>query len=126
MDFLLADEGSGYEIGRKVLRAATSSYDGRAQKSELETLLLQHFQADTFAKMKEKIYDPILTKAQIAELAKICAIAVERGDGTAKKIMNETVDELFVIVSTVVNKLELSQTDVDVIAAGGILQQASV
>ncbi len=126
MDFLLADEGSGYEIGRKVLRAATSSYDGRAAKTELETLLLQHFQTDSFVRLKEKIYDPILSKAQIAELAKICGIAAEHGDEAAKKIINETVDELFLIISTVVNKLELNQIDMDVIAAGSILKQSSV
>jgi N-acetylglucosamine kinase-like BadF-type ATPase len=72
MDFLLADQGSGYEIGRMVLRAATASYDGRAAYSVLEELVLKHFEVNDFNDLKSKVYFPVLNKGQVAELAKIC------------------------------------------------------
>lgn len=48
MDYLLADQGSGYSIGRKVLHAAVKSFDGRGQKTSLEGLVCEHFMVPKF------------------------------------------------------------------------------
>src|SRR3989344_8588243 len=56
MDYLLSDEGSGYEIGAKVLKAAVRSYDGRGQKTIMEQLVAQHFGISSIAELKDKVY----------------------------------------------------------------------
>ena len=83
MDYLLSDQGSGYDLGRRTLREAVKSYDGRAPKSLLENLVAQHFEVESLASLKDKVYNPALTKAQVAHLAKICEVAYKQGDEVA-------------------------------------------
>jgi N-acetylglucosamine kinase-like BadF-type ATPase len=120
MDFLLADQGSGYEIGRMVLRAATASYDGRAAYSVLEELVLKHFEVNDFNDLKSKVYFPVLNKGQVAELAKICIDGFEQGDATAEQILNQAINDLVVMAETVFRRLELKDADADLICSGSI------
>jgi len=126
LDFLLADEGSGYEIGRKVLRAATSSFDGRGPKSRLESQLTEFFHVQNFPDLKEKIYNPPLSKTQIADLTLLCVKAFEEGDAVAEEILIETAEELLKMVSTVIEKLQLSTSSVDIICVGSVAKNAFV
>jgi len=120
MDFLLADQGSGYEVGRKVLRAATSSYDGRIPKSVLEPMVLKHFEADDINDLKSKVYFPILNKAQVAELAKVCVDAYNQGDVVAKQIMSEVIEDLSIMADTVIRRLHLQKESTELICSGSI------
>ena len=122
MDFLLTDQGSGYEIGRSVLRAAALSFDGRIEKSVLETLVLQHFEVTTYEELKAKIYAPLLSKAEVAELSKECVKAYESGDLQAKTILMEVVDDLELMVQAVVRRLELTQKPVEMVCSGSIVK----
>jgi N-acetylglucosamine kinase-like BadF-type ATPase len=122
MDFLLADQGSGYEVGRKVLRVATASYDGRMAHSVLEEMTLKHFEVDNFNDLKARVYFPILNKAQIAELAKICVDAYRQGDASAKQIMDEVVDDLEKMAETVVRRLDLENEGFELLCSGSLIK----
>src|SRR5690606_13048274 len=56
MDFLLSDQGSGYEIGRYVLRSAVKSFDGRDEKSILENLVCEHFHINSIRDLKDAVH----------------------------------------------------------------------
>ena len=71
MDYLLADQGSGYSIGRKVLLAAVKSYDGRGPKSLLETFVCEQFMVPSVSFLKQEIYNPDLTKSEVAALSRL-------------------------------------------------------
>ncbi len=120
MDFLLTDQGSGYEIGRYVLRTAVKSYDGRVEKSILEDMVCQHFHIVTIADLKNVVYNPLLTKPEIAELAKICEEAFNQGDAVAREIFDHVVDELYSMVFTAMTRLGITGRPVDVVLAGSI------
>lgn len=120
MDFLLADQGSGYEIGRQVLRAAVCSYDGRSQPSVLEQMVLKHFEADDFNDLKSKVYFPILNKAQVAELAKTCLDAYQQGDKVATEILNGVANDLVDMAEAVIRRLELENESAEIICSGSI------
>jgi len=68
MDYLLSDQGSGFDIGQQVLRAAVKSYDGRSKKTLLEKLLCEHFKIESIEDVKDKVYNPRLNKTQIAQI----------------------------------------------------------
>jgi N-acetylglucosamine kinase-like BadF-type ATPase len=120
MDYLLTDQGSGYEIGRAVLRSAVKSYDGRMAKTVLEHLVCEHFRIASISELKHAVYNPPLTKMEIAELAKIAEQAFNQGDQVAKGIFEHTVQELFEMVVTVIQRLEIKDTPVDVVFVGGV------
>lgn len=120
MDFLLADQGSGYEIGRQVLRAAVCSFDGRTAPTALEQMVLKHFEVEDFNDLKEKVYFPILNKAQVAELAKTCVEAHQQGDKIATQILESMVADLEAMAEAVIRRLELKNEAADLICSGGI------
>ncbi len=111
MDYLLADQGSGYEIGRHVLREAVKSFDGRSRKSILEELVCSHFRIASINDLKNVVYHPPLTKIEVAELAPLCTQAYEAGDVVAKDILDWAVTAIAIMVTTVVEKLSLSKFD---------------
>ncbi len=120
MDFLLSDQGSGYDIGQKVLRAVIKAYDGRGPSTVMEELICQHFHISDLGKLKDHVYHPILNKTQIGQLAKICFEALERQDTVANEIINGAIEELVLMISAVVRKLNLMHTHADVVLVGGI------
>jgi len=120
MDYLLSDQGSGFDIGQQVLRAAVKSYDGRSKKTLLEKLLCEHFKIESIEDVKDKVYNPRLNKTQIAQISQLCFQARELHDTIANEIINKALDDLCEMVATVLRRLELSQADTDVVLVGGI------
>ncbi|MEN8252898.1 MAG: BadF/BadG/BcrA/BcrD ATPase family protein [Patescibacteria group bacterium] len=126
MDFLLTDQGSGYAIGRRVMREAVKSFDGRTKKSILESLVSDYFQIESVAHLKDKVYNPLISKTRISELAIICFNAAEHGDEVAVQIIKDAIAQLIITVEAAVNKLDLSDRDTDLVLAGSIATKDSV
>jgi N-acetylglucosamine kinase-like BadF-type ATPase len=120
--FLLADQGSGYAVGRRVLREAVKSYDGRTEKSLLEGLVCEYFKISSIGELKNEVYNPLLTKVEVANLSYLCSKAYEQGDNIARDIFEKTVNEIITMVSTVVDKLELADKDFDCVFSGAVTQ----
>ncbi|MDQ5950900.1 MAG: BcrAD BadFG protein [Patescibacteria group bacterium] len=121
MDYLLTDQGSGYDIGRHVLREAVKSYDGRRTKTMLEKLVCEHFGIDTLETLKMHIYHPPLTKQEIAELSMLCTTAYKAGDPAARQIYEWAQAELVRMAETVIRKLGLEHTPTDLVLTGSIV-----
>jgi N-acetylglucosamine kinase-like BadF-type ATPase len=120
MDFLLTDQGSGYAIGRAVLRAAVKSYDGRIERSVLEQLVAEYFHLPSIGELKDAVYNPLLTKPEIAALSKLCDTAFAQGDAVAKSIYDHTVYELKNMVVTAMKNTDITDRDVDLVFVGGV------
>lgn len=121
MDYLLADQGSGYDIGRRVLREAVKSFDGRASKSILEELVCKHFRITTIQDLKNVVYHPPLTKIEVAELAPLCSQAFDAHDKAAKEIFDKTIADIVSMVQTVVQKLSFENNSFDLVFSGSIM-----
>jgi N-acetylglucosamine kinase-like BadF-type ATPase len=124
MGQLLTDQGSGYELGMAALKMATKSFDGRIEHSLLQELVLQHFEVASFAELNNKIYEPFLTKPQIAELAHEVETAAQAHDHAAQTIIAQAVAEWLEMVKAVVAKLNLSATATDLVLVGGLTNLA--
>lgn len=120
MDFLLTDQGSGYAIGRRVLREAVKSYDGRSPKSMLEKLVTDHFKIASISELKSVVYNPLLSKVEIAGLSHLCSQAYNEGDQVAKDIFERIVNEIMIMVSTVVSRLGMQEKSFDCVFSGAI------
>lgn len=121
MDFLLSDQGSGYEIGRLTLRAAVKSYDGRRDKSLLEELVCRHFRIRSILDLKNKAYNPLLSKIEVADLAPVCLEAFSQNDPAATKIVEKTISELELKAATVIEALGFHDQEFDCVLSGAIL-----
>lgn len=119
-DFLLSDQGSGYDIGRRVLLAAVKSFDGRGPLTQLEALVCHHFEVNSVAKLKQPIYQPILTKPEVAALSTLCLTAAREGDEVSRLILDAIVEELVAYVRAVAGRLTLLAKSFDLVLAGSI------
>ncbi len=122
MDYLLTDQGSGYDIGRHILREAVKSFDGRRHKTILEDLVCKHFSIADISHLKNEVYNPLLNKIEVAELSQLCSIAYEAGDEAAKDIFEWIERELILMIQTVIKRLELEHTPTDLVLSGSILK----
>ena len=111
-DFLFGDEGSGYEIGTKVLKSAIQSWDGRIQKTVLEDLVLKEAHCKTMEEFMPKIYhmfrnQPGALKHSVADFGKIIDQALEQNDWRAREIRDEAVAGLLQGVRAVAQRLDI-------------------
>ncbi len=115
--YVLADEGSGYWLGRQALRAVMRQADGRGPRTVLTEALLRHYDVARAQDLVRKVYDGDLKPAAIAALAATIQTAVDAGDDVARRIVDIGASELAGAVLSVAGRLELSLCTV--VLAGG-------
>jgi N-acetylglucosamine kinase-like BadF-type ATPase len=118
--FVLADEGSGYWLGRQAVRAVMRQADGRGMPTSLTERLLSHYQVARAQDLIRKVYTGRLEPAAIARLASTVEEAAVEGDRVAGRIIEVGADELAGMAASVAARLELSGCDV--VLAGGIFR----
>lgn len=117
--YLLDDEGSGYTIGRDILRAILRAEDGREAESSLADSVRHQLNAKKPEDIVHLVYAPDSGKASIASLAPLLEPACLQGDKTAKRILEHTAHELFLLSNAVILKLHLENSCLAL--AGGVL-----
>lgn len=121
--YLLGDEGSGYDIGRKGLIAAFRSFDGRSEKTLLEKLYMEHFNVNRMEEIMTKVYEEGMERHQIAALAKIVFRGAELDDRVSREIFEDAGEELVSAARTVVKALKMEGESFDLAAVGGVFEK---
>ncbi len=91
---LLGDEGSGYAIGLRALKAVMSAYDGAKPATAMTPALLASLSLREPPELKSYIYRPEIAKADIASFAKLAIDACEAGDAVAAGIVRGEAEAL--------------------------------
>lgn len=119
---LLGDEGSGYDLGLRGLRAAFKDADGRGPGTRLLDGLLRELQAgDVHAALALLSALPQPPRARIAALARVVLGAAEQGDAVAAALVEDAARELADHVEALAARLQLG-TDAAVSVAGGVFR----
>lgn len=106
--YLVDDEGSGYAIGRDILRAVLRASDGRGQPTSLTSLVsaLPEWQ-DTPA-ILTRLYREGFEKSDVAALAPLTLEAL--GDPVSDAILQNAALELVSLAKAVIDPLSLQQS----------------
>jgi len=112
-DFVLGDEGSGYDASLKALRAAIHAWDGRGEKTILNELVLKNSKVRSMEEFIPKLYKDLLDKKMnlkyyIASFAPIIDRAIEQNDQVAIGIRDQLVPELVIGVQAVADRLSIT------------------
>lgn len=119
---ILGDEGSGYWIGRRALRAVTRAADGRGPATALGAKVLAHFGVERPSDLIYALYDRQARPQTIARVAQAVQQARDEGDAVAAAILDEAADELSTAARSVAERLRLLDTAFDWLLAGGVFQ----
>ncbi len=119
---ILGDEGSGYAIALRALRAVCRATDKRAPKTLLTSLVLDELNLKQPIELMVWVKDVEGDKAKISGLAPLVYKAYETGDSVAESILVEEAQELTLAVQTVYRELFTSRDkDVEVVVGGSNL-----
>jgi N-acetylglucosamine kinase-like BadF-type ATPase len=122
---LLGDEGSGYDIAVRALRAVTAAADGRGPRTSLERILADRLGVDDPRDLRERMY-PAPAVTEIASLAEAVLGAAD-GDAVAAAIVDGAARDLATLVDACAARLfdRPNAGSVPVVLAGGLLASGS-
>jgi N-acetylglucosamine kinase-like BadF-type ATPase len=118
----LGDEGSGYWIGRRALKAVARATDGRGPQTRLTGLVLAHFSLSRPEQLVAEIYDHAQGKRAIASLGQTVEQARAEGDVVATEIMRKAADELALAAASVIARLDMRGRQFPIRLSGGMLK----
>jgi N-acetylglucosamine kinase-like BadF-type ATPase len=118
---LLGDEGSGYEIGLRGLRAAIRGEEGRAPATRLGPPLMRAVGVNRFEELIG--WSRGVRKAEVAGLAPIVLETAEDGDEVAAAVVGQAVEGLLAHVAALSRTFstESGERGVGVALGGGLL-----
>jgi glucosamine kinase len=124
--FLLGDEGSGAAIGAAAVRMLLRMYDGRRVRDGFIDAIESVLDSESGEDVTQAIYgdpDPVRKLASLAPIVIACA---SDGERDATKIVQAAALELADALKAVVRSAALSQRELPVVLAGGLLSQNSL
>jgi N-acetylglucosamine kinase-like BadF-type ATPase len=117
---LLGDDGSGYAIGRAVLRAAMRHFDGRGPATALADAVGARFGLASLASLKTAVRG--ISIDQTAGVAPLALSAARSGDAVALGIVHDAAGGLAEAIAAVARALDWTRTAVPVVTAGGVFK----
>ncbi len=119
-DYILADEGSGYEVSIKALKAVMQAFDGRGEKTILSKSILEVLGLKNELDLSKWAYGQPFSKERIGSLAETVCKAAVSGDKTSIYILEESAEEVILSIKTVAGKLGLENKEFDLVFVGGL------
>jgi N-acetylglucosamine kinase-like BadF-type ATPase len=117
---ILADEGSGYWIGREALASVVRDIDGRGPATRLTADVFEHLGIDDVAGLVRIVYDRELPRASVAALGPIVERAAAQRDPVAMRILERAAAELVLAAETVASRLNMRGDPFRFVLAGGV------
>ncbi|RDW16972.1 hypothetical protein CWR48_15305 [Oceanobacillus arenosus] len=124
--YLLGDDGSGYDIGRRGIVEALKFYDGRGDATILLTNLFAFYHVSNPQELMKKIYASTTPKNDIAAFAKIVLDAYKQKDSIAARIMMKVAKELSANIATLYQKHFQANEKVEVVLCGGAFSEQEI
>lgn len=119
--YIFGDEGGGFDIARRALRAALQYEEGWGRETTLHDLLIKGSNAATANQLMHSFYAD-LRREEIATLAQTVHEAATDGDGVAQKILGDAAAQLAWYVQGVYHNLFRAGETVPVAYIGGVFR----
>jgi N-acetylglucosamine kinase-like BadF-type ATPase len=116
----MGDEGSGYDIARRALSAATRGADGRGPETALSRTIPRFLGYPDLRALHGGIYSFAVTRDQLASLATPVGRAARQGDAVAQGILADAAAHLAEAAAVVAQRLALRRPRASIV--GGVAQ----
>ena len=121
-DYILGDEGSGYEIGIRALKALMKAYDGRGSATLLSKTILEDLGIKDVRGLIGWAYKDSFSKDRIAAIAKTVCRTAEMGDKISIEILEGEAIETVNSVTVAASKLNLAEKEFDLVFVGNVFK----
>lgn len=116
------DAGSGYDMGRKAIRAALRAHDGRGKTTSLAGAICRELQINRITEAVPMSLSP----QKIAGLFPLVQQEASAGDTIARRLCLEAAGNLAELATTIMTRLHWKRRAVPVVCSGGIFQSSSL
>lgn len=124
--YLLGDEGSGYDIGRRALQAVMRRYDYRGQDTLLVQKVMEKYRIPTLDELVPIVYSKDFTRDQIAGVAGLVFETAAQGDEISLQLLIQAADELYGLVDVLLKRLPFPrERRIKVVLIGGLFHEGS-
>lgn len=121
-DYLLGDDGSGYDIGRAGIRAAMRMLDGRERPTLLVHILGEVFGVTSGESMRRLWDSTEFGKLEVSGFAMHVARAATRGDPTAQTILHKAGQALGESAAAIIQMLDMAGESFVVSTVGSVFK----
>lgn len=119
---LSGDWGGGQDVGIAALGAGIRGNDLRGAPTVLSALVPEHLGYDRAEDVADAVHKGRLPAAALADLPPVVMAASRDGDPVAQQIVDRLADEVVAMSTALLRRLDLTDTDPDVVLGGGLLQ----
>ena len=119
--YLLGDEGSGYDIAIKGLRAVVRAADGRGRSTALTYRMLNELELRAPDELIRWAH--AVSQGTLAQLSGVVFDAARAADTVAEQIVEDATDELVCAASSVIKALAFDGTFNIVLSGGNLIHQ---
>lgn len=119
---VLADEGSGYWIGRRALVAVMRHADGRGPRTSLTPMVFERLNVSRADEIVSEIYEGAERRQLVATLGSLVAEAQAGGDAVAAEILGDAAAELVLAAASVITRLEMRGHVFQTFLSGGMFR----
>ena len=124
--YAFGDEGGGFDLVRKAMRAALKAEEGWGPDTSLRTLFLENSRAETMNDLLHRFYADGLPRDAIASLAPLVDQAAGEGDEVARAILDAAGQDLARLAEAVRGQLFANNETVTIAYSGGVFRSARV
>jgi len=121
--YLLGDEGSGFDLGRRGLTAVMRAYDGRGASTLITSIMMGELRLSSPAELISYYYEHENVRAAIADAARYVLLAAEQEDPVALEIIDEILAMLRELVITAIDRLGTGEKT-PLVLSGGLFGNA--
>ncbi|MFC9253785.1 N-acetylglucosamine kinase [Amycolatopsis thailandensis] len=115
------DWGGGYRLGEEALWWAVRAEDGRGPGTALQAAVTAHFKASSVLEVVRRLHFEDLHSDSIHGLCPLLFAVAAGGDEVAQGVVDRFVEEVALLVSVILRRLELTEEAPEVILGGGVL-----
>ena len=117
------DEGSCYWVGRKVMELFSKQSDGRIPRDSLYEIVRKEFNLQNDLSFIDIVHNEFaMYRKQVASLQFLAEKAAMQGSASAKKLYDNAVNELLLLVNGIRKQLDFSEKPWTVSYTGGLFK----
>ena len=120
------DWGGANELGSLAAWHAFRSQDGRGPKTAFQRSVPAHFGLRTPRQLMEAVYFDRIPEVRLAELAPVVFAEAKHGDAVARDLLDRQADEIVLMATTAMRRLQMRDLDVEVVLGGGVFRSRDV
>ncbi|EJL25097.1 N-acetylglucosamine kinase [Brevibacillus sp. BC25] len=121
--YLVGDEGSGFDLGKKAAIAVLREYDGRGESTVLTRLFMDHYGVVRPDELINLIYGGSNPRMELAKTSQLVEQAATLGDPVANVLIMQAVEDLLELADACLKKV---QEPIPVVLAGGLLTAGTI